>query len=211
MIKTATQWPAQNRLPGLDILRLCAVAPSFAQHTSGGNGTIVDTLAKADVFAANTDKPNNTMLAVRVLGNMFVSEEGRFIADGCFEDIISSVNQFTDNTSSKGLATAIATLYVNYSVLLTSKAPASESRTREQRAAAVVNGAVQLLRPDRDSETVYRALVAAGTLFSLGNEFRTSAAQSRNIPGLLDGLKGSALGKESRIGALIEEIKDQLK
>ncbi|KAG9716638.1 PFU-domain-containing protein, partial [Aureobasidium melanogenum] len=103
VLKIATEWPSANRLPGIDLLRLSAVAPTFVMHTSGGEGTIVDTLAKSGVFEATTDKPNNTMLAVRVLANLFMTEEGRLIADGCFEDIISSTQSFS-STSNKNLA-----------------------------------------------------------------------------------------------------------
>lgn len=210
VIKIATQWPAASRLPGLDILRLCAVAPTFAMHTSGGSGTIVETLASTDVFSASTDKPNNTMLAVRVLANMFATEEGRFVADGCFEDILSNTQPFI-TSANKGLTTAIATLYVNYAVLLTAGAPASESATREQRAQGVLNAAIHLIKPDRDSETVYRGLVAVGTLLSLGNEFRKATSQSKNLPELLKAVESSSLGKEARIKNLVTEIKDQLK
>ncbi|GAB7356700.1 hypothetical protein MBLNU459_g7408t1 [Dothideomycetes sp. NU459] len=210
VIKLATQWPVASRLPGLDILRLCAVAPTFAMHTSGGSGTIVDTLVRTDVFAANTDKPNNTMLAVRVLTNMFVSEEGRLVADGCFEDILSSTQPFVDSAN-KGLTTAMATLYINYAVLLTAGAPATESGTSVQRAQVVMNGAVRLIKPDRDSETVYRGLVAVGTLLSLGGDFRKNASQTKNLPELLRAIQNGPVGNETRIKSLVGEINDQLR
>jgi phospholipase A-2-activating protein len=210
VLKVATQWPSANRLPGIDLLRLSAVAPNFAMHTSGGEGTIVETLAKSGVFEANTDKPNNTMLAIRVLANLFMTEEGRLVADGCFEDVISSTQPFS-STSNKNLATAIATLYINYAVLLTSGAPSSESRSREQRAAAVVNAALNVIKPDGDSEAVYRALVAVGTLMSLGDEFRKEVAQAKDMGSLLQSIEKSALGKENRIKAVTNEMRDQLR
>lgn len=210
VLKIATQWPPANRLPGIDLLRLSAVAPAFAMHTSGGDGTVVDTLAKSGVFSAENDKPNNTMLATRVLANLFVTEEGRFIADGCFEEIMSHTQPFS-STSNKNLATAVATLYINFAVLLESGAPTSESKAREQRAATVVSAAVNLIKPDGDSEAVYRALVAVGTLMSLGNEFRKEVAQAMDIAGLLKSIEGSPLGKESRFKLVVSEMKDQLK
>jgi phospholipase A-2-activating protein len=150
------------------------------------------------------------MLAVRVLANIFVTGEGRLIADGCFEDIITCTQPFSQ-TSNKNLATAVSTLYVNYAVLLTSGAPASESKTREQRAAAVVKVASNMIKADGDSEAVYRALVAVGTLMSLGREFRKEAAQAIDVAGLLKKVEGSALGKESRIKAVVSEMRDQLR
>ncbi|OBW68479.1 MAG: Uncharacterized protein AUREO_014550 [Aureobasidium pullulans] len=210
VLKVATKWPLANRLPGIDLLRLTAVAPTFAMHTSGGTGTIVETLTQSGVFAADTDKPNNTMLAIRVLANLFMTEEGRLVADGCFEDIISSTQPFS-STSNKNLATAIATLYINYAVLLTSNAPASESKTREQRAAAVINAVLSIIKPEGDSEAVYRALVAVGTLMSLGDEFRREVAQAKDMGSLLQSIEKSALGKENRIKAVANEMRDQLR
>ncbi|TIA20014.1 PFU-domain-containing protein [Aureobasidium pullulans] len=210
VLKVATKWPSANRLPGIDLLRLTAVAPTFAMHTSGGTGTIVETLTQSGVFAADTDKPNNTMLAIRVLANLFMTEEGRLVADGCFEDIISSTQPFS-STSNKNLATAIATLYINYAVLLTSNAPASESKTREQRAAAVINAVLSIIKPEGDSEAVYRALVAVGTLMSLGDEFRREVAQAKDMGSLLQSIEKSALGKENRIKAVANEMRDQLR
>jgi len=150
------------------------------------------------------------MLAIRVLANLFMTEEGRLVADGCFEDIISSTQPFS-STSNKNLATAIATLYINYAVLLTSGAPASESRSREQRAAAVVSAALNIIKPDGDSEAVYRALVAVGTLMSLGDEFRKEVVQAKDMGSLLQSIEKSALGKENRIKAVTNEMRDQLR
>ena len=210
VLKIATQWPSANRLPGLDLLRLCAIAPSFITNTSAGSGTIVDTLASADVFAASTDKPNNTMLATRMLANIFNTEEGRLIADGCFEQIVELVQPHTMSTN-KNLAAAIATLHINFAVMLTSSAPATESRSREMRAAAVANQVVDLLDKVGDSETVYRSLVALGTLLALGNEFRKEVAQAKNVTGLLSKVEQGPVGKETRVKAVITEMRDQLR
>ena len=113
---------------------------------------------------------------------------------------MSCTQSFT-GTTNKNLATAVATLYINYAVLLTAGAPASESKTREQRAAAVLNAAVNLLNPNGDSETVYRALVAVGTLMSLGDEFRKEAAQAKDIAGLLKKIEGGSFRPGFALGA----------
>lgn len=210
LIKIATQWPAASRLPGLDLLRLCAVASSFVSTTSAAKGTIVDLLASTDAFQPSGDKPNNTMMATRVLANLFTTEQGRLIADGCFEQITQLTESFATSTN-KNLAAAIATLLINLAVLLTSGAPAAESKSREQRAAIVANQVIALLNTGGDSETVYRALVALGTLFSLGDVFRKEAAQAKDIKGLLTKVGMGPVGKENRIKAVIAEIQDQLK
>lgn len=209
LLKIATQWSVPSRLPGLDLLRLCAVAPLFITSTSTGNGTIVDILESADVFQANTDKPNNTMMATRMLANLFATEQGRLIADGSFDQITKLVQPFATSTN-KNLAAAIATLHINFAVLLTSSAPADESAVREHRAATVANQVVALLNTGGDSETVYRSLVALGTLMSLGNEFRKDLEQSKDVKGLLKKVSNGPVGKENRIKAVVAEIQDQL-
>jgi len=206
VLKVATQWPPANRLPGLDLLRLCAIAPSFVQATSSGDGTIVDSLTKADIFAHDTDKPNNTMLATRALANIFTTEGGRLIADGCFEQIVQSVEPFI-TTSNKNLSAAIATLHINFSVLLTSSAPSGESNTREQRAAAIANQLIPVLGKTEDSETGYRSLVSLGTLMSLGENFRKEIQQAKDLGQLLDKIVKGPLGKEARVKNVVEEIK----
>lgn len=208
VIKIISKWSPANRLPGLDLLRLCAMASSFAMDTSGGEGTVVDTLEAAGVFAADTDKPNNTMLAVRTLANMFNTEEGRFIADGCYEQIVGLVKPFA-KSSNKNLATAIATLYINFAVLLTAGAPSDESATREKRAAAVYDDAMSLVEVSSDSEATYRGLVALGTFQALGDEFRKTIASERGVGKLLDKVSKGPLGKEKRIQAVVQEMRDQ--
>ena len=206
VVKVATQWPPANRLPGLDLLRLAAIAPSFAQSTSSGEGTIVDLLSRAGIFAADTDKPNNTMLATRALANIFTTEGGRLIADGCFEQILQSVEPFI-SSGNKNLSAAIATLHINFSVLLTSSAPSGESKTREQRAASIANQIIPVLSKTEDNETGYRSLVALGTLMSLGENFRREIQQAKNLGQVLGTVEKGSLGKEARVKNVVEEIK----
>lgn len=209
ILKIATQWPPANRVPGLDLLRLSAVSPAFITHTSGGEGTIVDTLAAAGVFAPDTDKPNNTMLATRAFANMFTTDEGRLVADGCFEQILDLVRPFA-TSGNKNLTAAIATLYINFAVLLTAGAPADESDSRERRAEALFERALGLVRESRDSETVYRGLVALGTLQALGDGFRKGVAE-KGVKGLLDEVSKGPFGKEGRIRNVVDEMRDQLR
>lgn len=210
VLKVATNWPPGNRLPGLDLLRLAAVAPSFIQSTSAGSETIVDVLSRAEIFAADTDKPNNTMLATRAFANMFASEQGRLVVDGCFEQILGLIEPFVASTN-KNLSAAIATLHINFAVMLTSQAPSAESKAREQRAAAVTNQVISLLQKTEDGESGYRGLVALGTLMSLGSEFRTEVKQAKNLGQVLDKLSSGPLGKEARVRNVVEEIRDYLK
>ncbi|KAF4555894.1 PUL domain-containing protein [Elsinoe fawcettii] len=208
--KIVSSWGPASKLPGLDLLRLCAVAPSLAAATSAGNGTIVDTLVSANCFSASEDRPNNTMMATRILVNLFNTKEGRLIVDGQGDEILNLLKTFT-GTSNKNLSAAIATLLINYSVFLTSNAPADESQTREQRGTKVATLAAELLKTSTDSETVYRSLVALGTTLSLGENFRKGSSKTLNLNSLISKVSSGSFGKEGRVKNLLEEIRDALK
>ncbi|KAG8623992.1 hypothetical protein KVT40_008968 [Elsinoe batatas] len=210
LIKIISSWGPASKLPGLDLLRLTAVAPSFAATTSVSQGTIVDTLVSANCYSVSEDRPNNTMMATRILVNLFNTKEGRLIADGEGDRVLDLVKDFA-GTSNKNLSAAIATLLINYAVLLTGAAPADESRTREQRGAKVASIAAILLQASVDSETVYRSLVALGTSLSLGEMFRKETSQALGLNDLISKVSSGAFGKEARVKNLVEEIKDELK
>ncbi|PNS20323.1 Ubiquitin homeostasis protein lub1 [Sphaceloma murrayae] len=209
LLKMISSWSPAARLPALDLLRLCAVSSAFTSITSAGQGTIVDTLESADCFSISEDRPNNTMMATRILVNMFNTKEGRLIVDGAGAQILGSIEPFVE-TGNKNLSTAIATLLINYAVLLTSNAPADESKSREERAATVASLAINLLQKSADSETIYRALVALGTTLSLGGNFRKEVSRAKDVGGLMSKIL-TGFGKEARVKNLIDEIRDQLK
>ncbi|KAF2151992.1 putative polyubiquitin binding protein [Myriangium duriaei CBS 260.36] len=210
ILKIATTWSPASRLPGLDILRLCAISPSFAASTSAGNTTIVDTLEKAEAFSQQAERPNNTMMAIRVLVNMFDSKEGRLIVDGASEQILTLIEPFTLSTN-KNLSAAIATILINFAVLSTTSAPSQESTFREVRGTKLATLAQNLLQSSTDSETTYRGLVAFGTLLSLGEDFRKQTAKVNEVNTLLSKVSGGPFGKENRVKHLVEEIKDLLR
>ncbi|TKX24956.1 ubiquitin homeostasis protein lub1 [Elsinoe australis] len=210
VLKMVSSWGSASKLPGLDLLRLCAVSPAFASGTSAGDGTIVDILKSANCFSPSEDRPNNTMMAFRILVNMFNTNEGRLIVDGAGDQIMTLPKSF-ELTSNKNLSAAIATLLINYSVLLTSNAPSAESRSRQERGSKVAPLAAGLLQHSADSETVYRSLVALGTLLSLGETFRKEANQAMSLSALVGKVSSGQFGKEGRVKNLLDEIKDQLK
>lgn len=209
-VKLATQWPADKRLPGLDLLRLLAAAtPLTASRTSAGDQTLVDLLANADVFAS--DAPvNNTMLAIRTLANLFSTEEGRLIADGEFDKIHTLLSPTVETAISAGasanrnVVVAVSTLYINYAVLLLQSAPDHDS----DRALDLMSELVRLTGTVTDAEALYRVLVAVGTLLALGQDFRDAAREVFEIDAGL--AKAEAQAKEPRIKNVIKEVKDEL-
>ncbi|KAF2085502.1 putative polyubiquitin binding protein [Saccharata proteae CBS 121410] len=202
-VKIATTWPHDKRLPGLDLLRILAAAsPTTATHTSSGEKTIVDLIADAGVFSSESPS-NNTMLAIRVFANLFQSEEGRLIMDGSFEQIHPLVQPYIESANtSRNLIVAITTLYINFSVLMT--APSHNA----DRALTLLADQTKLINTVSDSEALYRALVGAGTLLALGEDFRSAAKEVFDFEKAL--VRAEQVGKEPRIKDVVKEMRDEL-
>lgn len=209
-VRLATEWPQDKRLPGLDLLRLLAAAtPSTVTVTSSGDKTFVDILATSGVF--NPDAPaNHTMLSTRALANLFVTDAGCLVVDGEFDKIHELAKPHIDAAISAGaganrnLVVAIATLYINYAVLLTKSAPDHDA----DRALTLLDELIRMMASVTDSEGLYRVLVGVGTLLSLGEDFRSAAKEVFEIDQALK--KAEAAAKEPRIRNVIKEIKDEM-
>lgn len=203
-MKIATAWPRDKRLPGLDLLRLLAAAsPSVAIYTSSGDQTFIDVLASSGVFDAASAPPNNTMLAVRALANLFTTEQGRFIADGEFDKVHELIHPFVEAAiNNRNLIIAITTLYINYAVQLT--APSHNA----DRALTLLDDLTTIINQVTDSEALYRALVGAGTLCALGEDFRTAAKEVFGFDAALK--RAESVGKEPRIRSVVGEMRDEL-
>ena len=218
-VRGATEWPSDRRLPWLDYLRLvtAAAGAETVQQGSGGT-TLVARLATAGAFDRSVSSDNSVMLAVRVLANLFASGAGRALAHAEFEQALRLVEPLPAAAvaANKNLGIALATLYINYAVLLTSSAaddakgegagsPADRPAPDPDRALALLAALVELLRHAADAETVYRALVGAGTVLCLGRDFADVAREGLGIDEVL-ARAASVAGSEERIAALVAEI-----
>lgn len=203
-LQVATAWPVDKRLPGLDMLRLLAAASeNTVWQTSAGEKTLVDHLAASDAFSADTS-PNNVMLAVRTLANLFMHEAGRTIADGEFEKIHTLVSPFI-TSNNRNLIVAITTLYINYAVLLQAAAPDYDGN----RALSLLDDLNKVINTATDAEALYRALVAAGTLLALGQDFRDVAKEALDFDKTL--ARAEKVGVEPRIKHVVAEMRDELR
>lgn len=85
IVKIITSWTPQNRLPGLDLLRLLAAAsPQAATYQFNGSriGEILETSGGFD-----NDLVNNAMLAARTYVNLFQTVEGKEYMNTRFERV----------------------------------------------------------------------------------------------------------------------------
>jgi phospholipase A-2-activating protein len=203
-IKLTTVWPYKDRLPGLDLLRLLAVAPMTASFKHPRGGSIVDVLEQG---ATETQSPaeNHVMMAVRAFANLFESAEGRALAIQEFDKIQNVITTALSNTSNRNLLVAASTVYINYAVYFKTQ----PEETSFEHVLAVLDTLSKVLSTQNDSEAVYRALVATGTLLTLDDEIKSAA---KDVYGIEKAVS-TAVGKASdpRIRNVAGEIRTLLK
>ncbi|KXS99498.1 hypothetical protein AC578_3760 [Pseudocercospora eumusae] len=212
LLKVASLWPQKSRVPAVGVLALLAVSPSFVSTTSAGNGTIVDTLESAGLLAPGQQTANNVVHAIRLLVNLFKSDAGRLIADGSFDTVIKLVKPFHSQPESVAQVKALASLYLNYAVLLSSGA-GNEGAMREARARTLITEIAMLLECESphaaDPDSFFRTLAALGTLLSIGGSFRDSL--KGGIAGSLQFAAMKPAAQQQDTKELIQEIRDELR
>ncbi len=208
VLHIATAWPPALRLPGLDLLRLLtASSPLPATYASSTNQDLITLLAESGVFA-DKDRPNNIMLATRALSNLFETPAGRELADSKFDQIHDLVKNASKGSTNRNLTIAAATLWVNYAVLLTSSTHSNLPSSLD-RGITLLDDLSALLKTATDSEAVYRALVAAGTLLRLGEDVTVAAKDIYDYAGALKKAEGAV--REPRVKGVVTEIREVLK
>ena len=212
ILKIVTTWPAANRLPGLDILRLLAGASSFTAKAEYQDENVVSGVISSGVF----DSPfnvNNAMLAMRTFANLFETTEGRDLSINSFDQILAGVKSALSNSGAspnRNLTIAITTLYINFAVYLTSEGR-NQTPESAERGLVLLEELTRIVAGETDSEAVYRALVALGTLVTaLGEEVKSAAKEVYEIQSVLARVLASGPGKEPRIKGVIGEIREAL-
>lgn len=204
VLHVATAWPPADRLPGLDLLRLlAAVSPAIAIYRTPTGESIVEVLAASGVFD-DQERPNHIMLAIRGFSNLFETQPGRDLADAKFEKLHGLVKPCASAKANRNLTIAITTLYLNFATLFTSPSNSSLPSSID-RGLALMDDLAQLSAALPDSEAVYRALVAAGTLLGLGEEIRMAAKEVYNLEAAVGKAEGRL--KEPRVKGVAAEIK----
>ena len=213
LLKVCTGWPTLSRVPGVALLARLAVSPSFVSSTSSGDRTIISTCAAAGLLLPMQATANNAVHTIRLLVNLFASDSGLLIVDGSFDTILNVVRPFAEQPESPAQFKALATLYLNFSVLLTSGAPSSESKSREARADVLLRDIGGLLESESpysgDGESLFRALCALGTLLTLGDDFRRKIKMG--ISGTLHLVSSKTAAQLSNVKEVVQEIRDELR
>ncbi|KAE8354825.1 PUL domain-containing protein [Aspergillus coremiiformis] len=212
LFKVATGWPVAHRLPGLDLLRLSAAATPVTATANYNGQDLVTGIISSGTFSTSSNV-NNAMLSVRMLANLFETDPGRQLVMGRFDQIIAAVKSALSNTGAapnRNLTIAVATLYINVAVYLTSEGRESAPESSE-RGLVLLGELVQIITGEKDSEAVYRSLVALGTLtMGLSEEVKSAATDVYDTRQVLGNVSSSGPGKEPRIKSIIDEIGELL-
>ncbi|KAG9241958.1 WD40-repeat-containing domain protein [Calycina marina] len=203
-IKLATVWPYKDRMAGLDLLRLLADSKTAATYRDTRGGNVIDLLIQG---ATETEphSENHLAMAVRGFANLFSTPEGRELTVSSFDKIQSLTSTSISTSTNRNLLVAATTVYVNYAVLLLT----SPSDSTFEQALAVVDTLRRILTTQKDSEVIFRALVAVGTIVGVDAEVKSAAKDIYEAEKAME----TALGKasEPRIKQLVAEIKGILK
>ena len=204
-----TEWPPSHFLPALDFLRLLAAStPALAAYRAAGGEDLISALESSGALA-DTDRINNIMLSVRTFSNLFETDKGRDLADNAYARICALVKSIPTSpySTNRNLAIAVATLWLNYSVLITSPShtnlPSSSDRALE-----LLDALCTVISTSPDSEANYRALVGIGTLLDLGEEMAIAAKEVYDLEQRLKKVEGGV--KEPRIRNVVGEIRDKM-
>lgn len=163
-VHISSQWPATDRVPGLDLYRLlAAVSPAVVTRHDP-----IDTFTTASALSSH-ETPTNApaaMLALRFYANIFKHATGRAYARSHMSDIIAATSKaITAFVNNRNVLAAAMTVAINYAVLLSSEGTEGAHDAAPGLVADVIRvlGSSQVI----DSEVLYRGLIALGTLLSV--------------------------------------------
>lgn len=200
MVKIVTTWPYGDRLAGLDVLRCIAPSHTSAKY-SDSNGSLLDIAMSSSLPDGETPNENAVMMGCRTIANLFGSAEGRSIISADADKVISFLERVVGvqgeaiGKTNRNVLIATTTCCVNLAVLANREKLLSHDHRRRL---TLILGSV--LQQQTDSEVLYRASVALGTLLSAGKEAKISG-----VSGMLDG--AAEKSAEERVKGVVAECK----
>jgi phospholipase A-2-activating protein len=199
LVDLITSWPLESRFPGLDLLRLVALRGVRLEGYEWP--AFVETYAFEGVVgreeALKKEEETNAMLGLRCLANLFESQAGREAVMLRNSETIAVATDLWKRMSNKNAKLALVTLFLNFSVLFSKD-------SNEEDAYKLVGTLVEHLKTENDPETIYRALVAIGTLI-LTLPSAKEAAVIHEAKSVITGLKTKP-GTERRSADVANEI-----
>ena len=167
----------------MDVLRICIKLPEVGQHFCD----ISDFLDERLKYLSGDNPAANQMLTLRTLCNLFKQAPGEKLLCKNRDRVITSALNLKSSTN-KNIQIALATLIMNYAVLLQDQ-PDVEGKSQCLLAAA------SFLESVLDPEAGFRTLVCIGTLISSDISAK-ELAQSLELKNLIVTLKGTTEPKK---------------
>lgn len=203
VVRLVTSWPYGDRLPGLDLLRCVAKFPLAANFNDPNHGSLLD-LAVTASLPSDGSPPNENavMMGLRTIANLFSSANGRGVVSAHTEKVVGFLERIAGLNGgdaigpfNRNVLIAFTTVGINLSVLAYRERLLSiELRRRLY----LVLGAI-LKKNQTDSEVLYRALIALGTLLSAS----TAEAANLGIAGWIQAAGGQS--SEDRVKSVAAE------
>ncbi|KAK6504908.1 hypothetical protein TWF481_006842 [Arthrobotrys musiformis] len=201
LIKVITEWEGVKNVAPLDVLRV------LARHSPA----VV--LYDIDIFeileAAGGFKPGNTshaVFSIRVFLNSFHHEEGLKYVSEKADTITQNAATVADGSQNRLLAISADTLFLNYAVYFAK----NKSKGGEEDALNLLPIVVKRIRTVSDPEALYRAVMALGTLLTIGSKVVSAAKDKYAVRSVMEtALQRIDKQKEKRtvdVAAEIEEL-----
>jgi hypothetical protein len=152
LVKAVVQWPASERFPALDVLRLLIMHPEGASYhaSSGVFNKLVQFLKEEAPFA-------NHLMELRFISNSFRFESLRKVAIYLFPQVLDALAVVSKHEN-KGVRNAVYTVLLNYAVAF---AGDSQSTSEKQKCLPIL---LQALTSEKEEEGLLRVVVTLGTL-----------------------------------------------
>ncbi|KAI1298095.1 ubiquitin homeostasis protein lub1 [Xylaria venustula] len=176
VVMMCTQWDYSDRVAPLDLLRCIAVSPKVAKFRSPRDDSspvkIAISAALDGIPEGGQPNENSAMMALRTIANLFKTAEGRKLLTQPSEvsaalsfigRVVGLRGQPPIGQFNRNLLLALTTVAINYAVLA-SKRLGSISTDNQIR---LISPLALVLQKQTDSEVIYRALVAVGTLITV--------------------------------------------
>ena len=187
VLKLVKNWSYPNRLPGLDLLRCMCASEAVALYRDGQHGSVVEVALASAAGSGSSDArfvENSIMMALRVVTNMFATEAGRAVVASRADKIVAlmeCVLGISDadlgdlkgpvGANNRNVLIALTSAAINLSVLAYAEETLPGQKQQHGVAGAelalLMNIVGKVLTDQTDSEVMFRALVALGTLVSI--------------------------------------------
>lgn len=208
VVMMCTQWDYADRVAPLDLLRCISTATATAKFKSPAGHSLVKTAIAAaleDVPEGSQPNENCVMMALRTIANLFQTAEGRKLLAQPPETtaVVSFIGRVVGirgqpaiGAFNRNLLVALTTAAINYAILA-SKHLGSISTDNQIRLSSSL---ALLLQKQTDSEVIYRALVAVGTLITVIGK---AAPEARSLSSSIKAAKEKV--SETRVQTIANE------